>query len=51
MIVNENSIVQDVIQIKRGITINVNVSIKSIAHTKEILAGILAHVFLRIVGI
>ena len=40
-----------VIQIKKGITTNVNVSVKSIAHAKEIIPGILAHTFLRIVGI
>ena len=37
MIVNANSIVQHVIQIKNGIMINVNVSGKSIAHVKTII--------------
>ena len=39
---------QHVIQIKKGITINVNKSPKSIARAKKIIFGILAHVFVRI---
>ena len=48
IIVNANSIVQHVIQIKKGIIINVNKSPKSIARAKKIIFGILAHVFVRI---
>ena len=51
MIINSNSIVQLVIQNKNRIMINVNLSVKSIAHVKKIIARILAHVFVRIVGI
>ena len=41
MIINSNSIVQLVIQNKNRIMINVNVSVKSIAHVKKIIARIL----------
>ena len=51
MIINSNSIVQLVIQNKNRIMINVNVSVKSIAHVKKIITRILANVFVRIVGI
>ena len=34
-----------VIQIKNGIMINVNMSVKSIAHAKKFIVAILAHVF------
>ena len=47
----ENSIVQHVTQIKIGIMINVNASVKSVAHAKRIIVGIPVHVFVRIVGI
>ena len=50
MIVNANSIAQYVIQIKNGITINANASVKNIEHAKEIVLGILAHVFVRTVS-
>ena len=43
VIVNASSMVQQVIQIKNGIVINANVSIKEL--------GILANVFVRIVDI
>ena len=46
MIVNANSIVQHVIQIKNGIMKHVNVNVKIIVHTKKIIA-ILAHVFVK----
>ena len=36
--------VENVIQINGGITINVDVSVKSIIYVKEILLGILLHV-------
>ena len=48
MIVNANSVVQDVIQIKNGIVIPVDVSYAERA--KKIIIGILKHVFVRIVG-
>ena len=44
-----NSIVQDVIQIKNGIMINVNVSLTPIARAEKIIVGILAHVFVKII--
>ena len=50
-IVNPNSIVQRVIQIKNGIMRHVNVSAKVIAHAKKIIVGIPAHVFVRIASI
>ena len=49
-IVNANSMVQHVIQMKNRIIINVNLSIKSIVHSKKIVLGILAHVFAKIIG-
>ena len=51
MIVNVNSIVQLAIQIKNGITELVNVNVKFIVYAKKIIAGILAHVFVRIASI
>ena len=51
MTVNASSIVQLAIQIKNGITVNVNVSVKSIVHAENITVGILAHVVLKIVSI
>ena len=47
MIVNANSIVQHVIQIKNGIIKHVNVNVKIIVSAKEIIVGILAHVLVR----
>ena len=44
----EIKIVQHVIQIKNGIMIHVNVSVKNIVRANKIMAGILAHVFARI---
>ena len=49
MIVNADSIVQHVIQIKNGIIKHVNVNVTIIISVKKIIAGILAHVFVRIV--
>ena len=43
--------VQHVIQIKNGIMINVNASVKRIACVKKIIAGILPHVFMTMVSI
>ena len=48
MIVDANTVVKDAIRIKKGIVINANVCVKSLA---EALFEILAHVFLKIVGI
>ena len=48
VIVNENSIVQHAIQIKKGIMKHVNVSVKIIVSAKEIIVGILAHALLMI---
>ena len=41
-------IVQNVIQIKNGIMINVNVSVATIKRAKRIIVGILANVFVKI---
>ena len=51
MIVNANSLVQHVIQIKNGILKHVNVNVKITVHAKKIIAGILAHVFVRTASI
>ena len=48
---NPNSIRQNVIQVKNGTMINVNASVKSIVCAKMIIVGILAHIFVRTVGI
>ena len=48
MIVNANAVVQYAIWIKKGIMMNANVCVKIIT---DAIAGILAHVFGRIVGI
>ena len=51
MILNANSIVQHVTQIKNGIIKHVNVNKNIIVHAKEITVGNLAHVFMRIANI
>ena len=51
VIINANSIVSHVIQIKNGIIKHVNVNVKIIISAKKIIAGILTHVFARIVSI
>ena len=51
VIANQNSIVQLAIQIKYGMKKHVNVSVKTIVNTKKIIVGILAHVFVRMIGI
>ena len=43
--------VQHVIRIQNGKTISFNVIAKSIAHRRNIIVGILAHVFVRVIGI
>ena len=45
VIVNANSIVQNIIKIKYGIIKHVNVNVKIIVHAKKIIVGILVHVF------
>ena len=50
LIVNANSIVKYVTQIKSGIIKHVNVHVKTIVHVKKIIVGILAHKFVRIVS-
>ena len=51
VITNEISIVPHAIQIKDGIIKHVNVNIKAIVNGKEIIVGILSHVFVRIASI
>ena len=51
VIVNTNSVVQPVIKIKNWIIKHANVNVKVIVHGKNIVVGILAHVFVRIVSI
>ena len=43
--------VENVIQIKSGITINVGASVKSMIYVKKIVFGILLHVVTKIVSI
>ena len=38
---------ENVILINGGITININVSVKNIVYVKEIIFGILLHVFVK----
>ena len=42
---------ENVIQIKSGITINVNVSVKNITYVKKIIFEILLHVVAKMVNI
>ena len=50
VILNANSIVQIVIQNKNRIIKHVNVNVKSFVRAKQIIVGILAHVFVRILS-
>ena len=50
-IVNVNSVVQHVIQIKSGIMRHIDVSVKIIVRAQKIIVWILAHVFMRMVNI
>ena len=50
MIVNANSRVQHVIQTKNGIMINTNAIVRGTVDVRKINVGIVAHVFVRIVG-
>ena len=49
--VNINSIVQHAIQFKNGIMINVNMSVRSIVCAKQIIAGTIAIVFVKMANI
>ena len=51
VIVNANSIVQNVIQIKNGIKKHANKNVKIIISAKKVIVGLLAHVFVRIANI
>ena len=51
VIVNANSSVQYVIQIKNKIIKHTNLNVKIIVSAKKIIVGILAHVFMRMVSI
>ena len=51
VIVNANSIVQHVVQIKNEVIKHVNVNVKIRISVNRIIVGILAHVFVRIVSI
>ena len=51
VIVNENSIAQNLIKIKNGIIKHVNANVKIILHAKIVMVGILAHVFVGKVSI
>ena len=44
---NVNLMKENVIQINGGITINIDVSIKTITYVKNIIVGILVHVFMK----
>ena len=46
-----NLMKKNVIQINSGITINVNVSVKSVKHEKKIMFGILLHVVVKMENI
>ena len=49
--VNVNLMVENVIQIKSGITINFDVSVKNTTDVKKIILGILLHVVVKMVNI
>ena len=51
VVLNANSIVQHVTQIKNGIIEHVNVNVNVIVSAKKIIVGILAHELLRIASI
>ena len=51
VVVNASSVVQHVIQIKNGIIKQVNVNVKIIVSAENIIAEILAYVFVRMVSI
>ena len=49
--VNANTIIHHLIQIKNGLIKHVNDNVKIILSAKKTIAGILAHVFVRISSI
>ena len=49
MIVNANSIVPHVIQIKNGITVNVNVTAKNTKRASKVIVGIQSHILVKLV--
>ena len=49
--VNVNFTKENVIQIKNGITINLDVSVKDIKYVKKIISGILLHVVVKMENI
>ena len=51
VIANPNLVVEHVIQIKNGIIKHINVNVKINVNAQKIIAGILAHVFVRIASI
>ena len=51
MNVNVNLMEENVIQINRGIMVNVDVSVKSIIYVKKIMFGILLHVIVKMENI
>ena len=48
--VNVNLMVQNVIQIKSGIMINIDVSVKNIIDVKKIIFGILLHIVAKMIN-
>ena len=51
MNINVNLMEQKIIQIKGGITINVDVSVKNVVDVKKIMFGILLHVIVKMENI
>ena len=49
-IANANSILELAIQIKKGIIDYVNVSVKILVNAENVIVGILAHVFVRMIS-
>ena len=49
--VNVNLMVENVIQLKSGITINIDTSAKKIIYVKKIIFGILLHEVTKVVNI
>ena len=49
--INVNLMKENVIQIKRGITINVDASVKNIIYVKKIVFGMLLHLVGKMVNI
>ena len=49
--VNVNLMEENVIEIKSGITVDVDANVKNIIYMKKIISGILLHIFAKIVNI